>query len=294
MSAATTVITAAHSAFQRRCEENTMWYAAQAANGAAAHTALTFPNAKAAGTAPSRFESLAGSGHSTEPVTYFHSKILPQLSLYELGCALNRAAKYGDEGMLIALVLMTRYCASTTTKPTAHMMHRLYVACLQVGMKAHSDVYYRNDTYARIAGISYLELNRLENEVTRGVEWSLQVSKDEIDALLRSPEAAIAAMAPAVTFEELRVVRSTPAPLRTPVKTTPAKVALKDNSMSQYLASPKSACASPCVEMSMFRATTTAAHGSAVDSNMDLASLSNRERSMSHSMQTTNNIVMYA
>jgi inner membrane protein involved in colicin E2 resistance len=65
-------------------------------------------------------------------MTYFHSKLTPfsLYRFYDRQRALNRAAKYGDEGMLIALVLMTRYCASSKTKPTAHMMQRLYVACL--------------------------------------------------------------------------------------------------------------------------------------------------------------------
>jgi hypothetical protein len=61
--------------------------------------------------------------------------------------------------------------SSPTSDGTAHMMHRLYVACLQVGMKAHSDVYYRNDAFARIAGVSLAEMNRLEEAVVHGLNW---------------------------------------------------------------------------------------------------------------------------
>jgi hypothetical protein len=91
-------------------------------------------------------------------------------------------------------------------------MHRLYVACLQVGMKAHFDTYFRNDTVAKLAGISNLEMNLLEAEVMRGLHWSVQVTRKQIDQLVRSPENAIASTVAACTFDASRAPRYRPNP----------------------------------------------------------------------------------
>jgi hypothetical protein len=196
--------------------------------------------------------------HVGETVTVFHSKILPKMSLIEMGCALKRSARAGEEALLVTLALMTCYCATTATKPTAHMMHRLYVACLQVGMKAHSDIYFRNDAFAKLAGISYLEMNRLEAEVIRGLHWSVQVTREQIDELVRCPVDAIASTVP--TFDELAAAeairkagravldcvgladRKQGSMCSTPGATTP----VKSENVSVYLdQSPRSAPGSP-------------------------------------------------
>jgi hypothetical protein len=197
-------LVAPHEAFQRRCEENTAWYRAQHERTLAAESKPA--TAQAGRSFGSLVQVTSGTQvpeHVGEPVTVFHSKILPKMSLFELGCALNRSARAGEEALLVTLALMTRYCATTATKPTAHMMHRLYVACLQVGMKAHSDIYFRNDAFAKLAGISYLEMNRLEAEVIRGLHWSVQVTREQIDELVRCPVDAIASTVAAPTFDEL-------------------------------------------------------------------------------------------
>jgi hypothetical protein len=108
-----------------------------------------------------------------------------------------------EEAALVALILMLRYCATTRIKPTALMMHRLYVACLQVGMKAHFDNCLRNNALATLAGISNQEMNSLEAEVVHGLRWSLQVTREQIDQLDRCPEDVIASSVAACTFDAL-------------------------------------------------------------------------------------------
>jgi len=159
----------AHDVFQQLCEENTAWFLQQRpeSSPSCARQADEVPSAEA--------------------LTMFHSRTVPKLSLFQLGCALRRMVKCTDEALLVALVLMCRYCEATETVPTAHLMHRLYVASLQVGIKAHSDRYMRNDAFARFAGVTHQELNRLEVELLHGLRWKAQVTLPEIERLLLDP-----------------------------------------------------------------------------------------------------------
>eukprot|EP00672_Neobodo_designis_P008478 CAMPEP_0174856236 /NCGR_PEP_ID=MMETSP1114-20130205/35392_1 /TAXON_ID=312471 /ORGANISM="Neobodo designis, Strain CCAP 1951/1" /LENGTH=271 /DNA_ID=CAMNT_0016091023 /DNA_START=122 /DNA_END=937 /DNA_ORIENTATION=+ len=122
-----------------------------------------------------------------EPLTIFQSKSLPRLSLFELACALRRNCDINDEAELMALVVVKRYCMATAMPPTAHTMHRLFLAAVHVTLKANSDRYFKNATFGRLSGVSPLEVDRLERELLRGTEWRLFVTADEVAEMLRDP-----------------------------------------------------------------------------------------------------------
>jgi hypothetical protein len=144
--------------------------------------AATSPN----GNAPTRFAPGAPPPIA-EPVNFFQSRTLPGLSLYELARALHRSTQCGDDALLAGLVLAWRYCAATSTKPTLHSMHRLYVGCLHLAIKTHSDEFFRNSTFARFAGIGTLELNRIESVIVAGLDWRLLVQPGDLVRLYSFP-----------------------------------------------------------------------------------------------------------
>merc|ERR1719197_321448 len=63
-------------------------------------------------------------------------------------------------------------------------MHRLYVAALHVAMKTHSDRFLRNDAFARVAGITNIELNLLEAELLGGLRWRTLVTAVDVRSLV--------------------------------------------------------------------------------------------------------------
>jgi hypothetical protein len=202
----------AHDAYQRRCEANTAAYRLQdevllqrrgfrgrstpSANAATVDelSARVYHHSVDDATRSACNSDLASprspatrrqEAPLSEPVTYFHSRLVPALSLYDLGAALNHGAGCGDEAMLVALVLTDRYCGTARVKPTAHMMHRIYVACLQVGLKTHCDMFLKNSVFADIAGVSLTELNCCEAALLAGLNWKSLVSSEECIALVR-------------------------------------------------------------------------------------------------------------
>jgi hypothetical protein len=67
---------------------------------------------------------------------------------------------------------------------THHAIHRVVIAALQVAVKAHCDAFYSNKYASSVVGIAPQELNRLELKLLLDLEWSVQVTKDDILCIL--------------------------------------------------------------------------------------------------------------
>lgn len=137
-------------------------------------------------------------GKPAEPVNRFSSRIVPPLSLQRLAMAMQRGTQCDDSVIAIAVVLMVRYSQATSTALTLKKMHRLFVACLHVAIKAHCDRYFRNDAFAMLAGISLLELNLLEAVLLEGLQWRCLVQRDEAFAFVTAPLEVASAAIPCV------------------------------------------------------------------------------------------------
>ena len=135
-----------------------------------------------------------------EPINRFSSRTVPRISLLRLAAAMQKGTDCSDELCIMALVLMVRYCRTTGTALTLKMMHRLYVASLHLAIKTHSDRYFRNDTYAMMAGISTTELNLLESVLLGGLEWRCLVEASEATEFVAAPVAFVAGGIPAACY----------------------------------------------------------------------------------------------
>jgi hypothetical protein len=112
-----------------------------------------------------------------EPLTVFHSSSTIPMTLVDLAKVMQRATKSNDEVTLVSVILMCRF-ASRSIAVTRHMMHRLYIAALHLSLKAHNDEFYTNATYAKAAGVSLAEMNRLEVHLAIGLNWNCCVLLD--------------------------------------------------------------------------------------------------------------------
>jgi hypothetical protein len=122
-----------------------------------------------------------------EPVTVFHSKNVPEVSLLELAKIFQRNCKCSVDALVIAFVLMARYELVSGQAITAHTMHRLFVGAYQVGLKLHSDFFYSNKYIASVMGIQTWEMNRLEEGLLHAIDWYASVSPAAFTAALTNP-----------------------------------------------------------------------------------------------------------
>jgi hypothetical protein len=127
----------------------------------------------------------ADSVPSNETLTYFHSRVLPGASLRSLAASIVRAGVAVDvTTVAIASVLMMRYVESQAQPVSAHMMHRLFVACTLAAAKAHQDKFPCNKLLGKAVGISLSEMNRLECALTTALDWKFIVTqKDLLDTM---------------------------------------------------------------------------------------------------------------
>lgn len=190
-----------HTEIEKAAEANTAAYAA--ASAPQKPEPVTAPVAEATKPQQPQQQKQAptlsnGRAPEAEPVTAFHSKQVPPLSVLQLARVMQQSTRCDDEFLMMAAVLLVRYCSTSATPPTLHMVHRLYVTCLHVAIKTHSDGYFRNDTFAMLAGVAPAEMNALEAELMRGLQWRCLVTSMDVLPLAAEPVPFLARSCPRV------------------------------------------------------------------------------------------------
>ncbi|KAH9578919.1 Cyclin PHO80-like [Trypanosoma melophagium] len=103
--------------------------------------------------------------------TSFHSSRVPHISLRDY---VSRIAKYSGcspECFVLMIIYIDRYVAATNCPITFRNIHRLTITAATVSAKLKDDIYYSNAYYASIGGITNTELNRLELEFLKTIDW---------------------------------------------------------------------------------------------------------------------------
>ncbi|ORY90006.1 cyclin-domain-containing protein [Syncephalastrum racemosum] len=110
-------------------------------------------------------------------LTRFHSRTPPNISL---GDYLRRIVKYASVEkacLLILLIYIDRVCELHPSFTVSSLtVHRFLITAVTVSSKAICDSYCTNSHYAKVGGISTHELNALELEFLRLINWNLASS----------------------------------------------------------------------------------------------------------------------
>lgn len=113
-------------------------------------------------------------------VTYFHSVRPPSLAIQDY---LSRIRKYfcaSDECYVLALVYIDRVGKIDPAMTVCELnVHRLLVITAMLAAKFHDDVYYSNNYYAKVGGLSLKEVNALEAKFLKMLDWKLYVTPSE-------------------------------------------------------------------------------------------------------------------
>ncbi|GAA5977416.1 hypothetical protein JCM10908_004973 [Rhodotorula pacifica] len=114
---------------------------------------------------------------TSNSLTRFHSRAPPNITVRDY---LLRIAKYTNVEpccLLILLPYVDKACARITSFTISSLtVHRFIIAAISVGSKALSDAFCTNGRYARVGGISVVEMNLLEKEFCEALDWRLTTS----------------------------------------------------------------------------------------------------------------------
>lgn len=110
-------------------------------------------------------------------LTRFHSRTPPSISLHDY---LRRIVKYAcveKACLLVLLIYIDRICELHPEFTISSLtVHRFLITAVTVSSKALCDSYCTNTHYAKVGGISTHELNALELELLKLIDWNLTSS----------------------------------------------------------------------------------------------------------------------
>lgn len=119
--------------------------------------------------------------------TNFHTSRAPNISIRNYLRRLEQYMKCTQESYVVALIYLDRV---TALKPEIVLsnfcIHRLFLTALIISVKFYEDKYYKNSYYAKVGGISNIEVNTLEHEFLIYIDFGLFVKTEEYENYLRT------------------------------------------------------------------------------------------------------------
>ncbi|CAL9000226.1 unnamed protein product [Prunus brigantina] len=112
-----------------------------------------------------------------QKISVFHGQTRPPISIQSY---LERIFKYTDcspSCLIVAHVYLDRYSQRQPDLPiNSYNVHRLLITSVMVAAKFMDDMYYNNACYAKVGGISTIEMNFLEVDFLFGLNFNLNVT----------------------------------------------------------------------------------------------------------------------
>jgi len=137
-------------------------------------------------------------------VTHFHCVRAPQLSIYDYLLRISKYFQCSNECFVLCLVYIDRIVKLHPEFTICTLnIHRLLVTSVMLAVKFFDDVYYSNAYYAKVGGVKLKEVNALEQQFLRLIDWHLRVSPQEYDQYRNHVFAAVQtpAQAPCQTVD---------------------------------------------------------------------------------------------
>ncbi|GJE95001.1 cyclin-domain-containing protein [Phanerochaete sordida] len=114
-----------------------------------------------------------------EGLTRFHSRSAPGISILDYLRRIVRFTKAERSCLLITLHYIDQICARFPSFTLSSLTcHRFVITAIAVSSKALCDAFCTNSVYARVGGIPVGELNMLEREFLRMIDWSLTCTRE--------------------------------------------------------------------------------------------------------------------
>jgi len=115
-------------------------------------------------------------------VTPFHCVRPPQLGVYDYLMRISKYFQCSNECFVMSLVYIDRLVKMHPEFTICNLnIHRLLVTSVMLAVKFYDDVYYSNAYYAKVGGVKTKEVNNLEHQFLKLLDWQLHVSPQEYD-----------------------------------------------------------------------------------------------------------------
>ncbi|KAG1753027.1 cyclin-domain-containing protein [Suillus lakei] len=114
-----------------------------------------------------------------ESLTRFHSRTVPNISVLDYLRRIIKWTKVEKSCLLLTLHYVDQICARMPLFTLSSLTcHRFIIASITVCSKGLCDSFCTNALYARVGGIPVTELNVLEREFLRVIDWRLMCTRE--------------------------------------------------------------------------------------------------------------------
>ena len=102
-----------------------------------------------------------------------------EISIFDYLSRIHKYSLINDSTLVISLIYIDRICKNKGVKLTKNNIHRILFSSILTSIKFNEDKIYPNSFYSKISGISVKELNKLESEFLKLIDFKLFIP-DEI------------------------------------------------------------------------------------------------------------------
>ena len=115
---------------------------------------------------------------SNKKIKLFMLRKIPSISINDYLLRLSKYSKLDESTVVFILIYIDRLCHNYNLKINNYNIFKLILAAMVVAIKFNEDEYYTSDFYAKLGGISKLEMNLLEYEFVTMINFNLFIKED--------------------------------------------------------------------------------------------------------------------
>ena len=108
----------------------------------------------------------------------FSTKSPSKVTLQYFFGRIKKYTKIEKSTIIIILIYADRMCTTSGIILNPHNIHRIILGCLLLAIKYNEDLYFTNEQYAKVGGVSVQELNDLEIYSIQLLNFNLFISED--------------------------------------------------------------------------------------------------------------------
>lgn len=165
---------------------------------------------------------------NAKKLTSFHGLRAPGISISKYMERIFKYTNCSPSCFVVGYIYIDRLIHKQPDMPVTLLnVHRLIVTSVMVAAKMLDDVHFNNSFYARVGGVSIVELNRLEMELLDRLDFRVQVPAPEFEFYCTHLEKEV------LRSDAIRVDRSRPLP--SPTFRSPAQSPLLSAPQKKHL-----------------------------------------------------------
>jgi hypothetical protein len=118
---------------------------------------------------------------SKQKKSIFFSSEIPSISIKAYLYRIHKYTEVEYNTLILALIYIDKICEKASIILSEFNIHQILFTSIIIAIKYNEDLYYYNKYYAKIAGVTPKELQKMEGEFLRLIKFELYINKKIFD-----------------------------------------------------------------------------------------------------------------